>query len=83
MKRSSTMTAKKSTRSRDVTRAVSKATFIRQLRRLADRLERGGRFSVAVGKERVTLPSDVEFGIEHEREGAAEELEFQVRWSRR
>jgi hypothetical protein len=36
---------------------------------------------VTIGKERIALPREVEFSIEHEREaGATEELEFQVRW---
>ncbi len=77
------MVAKKRARNRDVTRTVAKAAFIRQLRRLADRLERGGRFSVVVGKERVNLPDDVRCSVEHEREDRTEELEFQLHWTRK
>lgn len=73
----------KTKRDRDVTRTVSRAVFIRQLRRLADRLERGDQFAISVDKERIVLPSEVELSIEHEREGATEELELQIRWSRR
>ncbi len=69
--------------SRDLTKRVTRAVFIRQLRRLADSLECGDRFTISVGKERITLPSEIECSIEHEREGVAEELELQVRWHRK
>jgi amphi-Trp domain-containing protein len=74
---------KKANRSRDVTIAVSRSTFVRQLRRLADRLEAGSRFDIRVGKERISIPPGYELSIEHEREGLQEELEFQIRWTSR
>lgn len=77
------MLKKRALRSRDVTRRVTKKVFIRQLRRLADRLESGEKFTISVGKERITLPSAIEYSIEHERDGGAEELELQISWYRR
>ena len=74
---------KKANRNRDVTVTVSRSTFVRQLRRLADRLEAGSRFHILVGKERISIPPGSKLSIEHEREGPAEELELQIRWTTR
>jgi amphi-Trp domain-containing protein len=52
--------------------------FVATLRRLADALEDGKRFTVGVAGERVTVPAQAVFSIAHEREGGNEELEFQV-----
>jgi len=68
------------TRKRDVEKAYPKKDFIAKLRRLADALERGAGFSVQVAGERVFMPRDATVGVEHEREGGVEELEFQMRW---
>lgn len=69
-------------KNRDITRTYSRAQFVAKLRRLADSLEAGSSFTIQVGGERLRIPADVEFNIEHERSGAAEELEFQVLWNR-
>jgi len=67
-------------KSRDIEKAYPKRQFIAKLRRLADTLESGGRFRIQVAGERVDVPGDVVINIEHEREGANEELEFQLVW---
>ncbi|GBC78137.1 hypothetical protein HRbin08_01623 [bacterium HR08] len=67
---------------RDVERTYSKKAFIAQLRRLADALEQGRAFRIRVAGERVRVPARAIFSIEHERERDAEELEFQVKWTR-
>ena len=67
-------------RNRDLERTYSRAQFVAKLRRLADALEAGAAFSIQVAGERLRVPADTEFNIEHERAGRAEELEFQVRW---
>ena len=68
---------------RDIERTCSREEFIAKLRRLADALEAGKPFSIQVAGERVPVPRLAIFSIEHERDGAAEELEFQLKWKRR
>ena len=67
-------------RSRDIERNYSRAQFVAKLRRLADALESGESFSIQVAGERLRVPADTAFNIEHERAGGVDELEFQVRW---
>lgn len=70
-------------KNRDITRTYSRAQFVAKLRRLADSLESGRAFSIQVGGERLHVPADTRFNIEHERADTDEELEFQVIWSRK
>lgn len=65
---------------RDLTRGYSRAQFAAKLRRLADSIEGGGAFTIQVAGERLRIPADAEFNVEHEREGGDEELEFQLKW---
>jgi amphi-Trp domain-containing protein len=67
-------------RSRDLERTYSRAQFVAKLRRLADALEAGAPFTIQVAGERLRLPRDMFFNIEHERAGGRDELEFQLRW---
>jgi amphi-Trp domain-containing protein len=67
-------------RNRDLERTYSRAQFVAKLRRLADALEAGAPFTIQVASERLRVPADTVFNIEHERSGGLEELEFQVRW---
>ena len=67
---------------RDVTRSYSREQFVSKLRRLADSIEAAKPFSIQVAGERLRIPADVTFNIEHERAGSDEELEFQLLWSR-
>jgi len=67
-------------RSRDVEKAYGRAAFAAKLRRLADAVESGGRFSIQVAGERIRVPADAIFNIEHERSGDEEEIEFQLKW---
>lgn len=53
-----------------------------KLRRLADAIENGKRFAIRIAGERLCVPANATFNIEHERTGIVEEIEFQVRWSR-
>lgn len=68
---------------RDLTRTYSRAQFVAKLRRLADAIETGKGFTIQVAGERLRVPADAVFNIEHERAGAAEELEFQLLWTRK
>ena len=70
-----------SRRKRDLERTYPRSQFVAKLRRLADALESEKAFVIQVAGERLRVPADTEFNIEHERSGAVDELEFQVRWS--
>jgi amphi-Trp domain-containing protein len=69
-------------KSRDLEKVYPKADFIAKLRRLADSLEAGKPFVIQVAGERLRIPAEAVFNIEHEREGGREELEFQLLWER-
>ena len=70
-----------SRRNRDLERTYSRAQFVAKLRRLADALEAGSPFSIQVAGDRLRVPADATFNIEHERAGGVDEVEFQLRWS--
>ena len=76
------LTSLMATEDRDLTRTYSRAQFVAKLRRLADTLEAGKPFTIQVAGEKLRIPADVVFNIEHERAGADEELEFQLIWTR-
>ena len=65
---------------RDLERTYTRAQFVAKLRRLADALETGEGFTIQVANERLRIPADAAFNIEHERAGGRDELEFQLRW---
>jgi amphi-Trp domain-containing protein len=67
---------------RDLEKTYSRAQFVQKLRRLADAIETGKPFNIQVAGERLRIPANADFNIEHEREGPSEELEFQLRWTR-
>lgn len=74
--------AKSKGRERDVERTVSRATFVKTLRRLADALEENENVSIQIKGERLRIPREADLSIEHEREGGTEELELQLKWKR-
>ena len=65
---------------RDIEKTYTTAQFVEKLRRLADSLEQGDRFDIQIAGERIYVPKDAIFNIEHEREGREEEIEFQIKW---
>ena len=69
-------------KNRDIEKAYPTKKFIEKLRRLADALETGKRFTIQVAGERIHVPADSIINIEHERDGDEEELEFQLKWKR-
>jgi len=69
------------TADRDLTKAYSRTQFAAKLRRLADSVESGRAFTIQVAGERLRIPADAVFNIEHERSGAQHELEFQLLWT--
>jgi amphi-Trp domain-containing protein len=70
------------TSDRDLTKAYSRAQFAAKLRRLADSIESEKPFTIQVAGERLRVPADATFNVEHERSGSEEELEFQLIWKR-
>jgi amphi-Trp domain-containing protein len=70
-------------KSRDIEKTYTAAQFAAKLRRLADAVESGRPFTIEVAGERLRIPADAKFNIEHERAGASEELEFQLLWKRK
>ena len=68
---------------RDVERTYSSTDVVAKLRRLADALETGKTFRIQVAGERIRVPARAVFSVEHEREDDEEEVEFQLKWSRR
>ncbi len=67
-------------KSRDIEKVYSAKQFVSKLRRLADAIENDQRFRIQVAGERVSVPPDATISVEHERDGANEEVEFQIRW---
>jgi amphi-Trp domain-containing protein len=68
---------------RDTEKSYPLPDFIAKLRRLADALENGDRFTIQVAGERISVPVSAICNIEHERDGYLEEIEFQIKWSNR
>lgn len=66
---------------RDLTRAYNRAQFVAKLRRLADAIESERAFTIQVAGERLRIPADALFNVEHERSGRQQELEFQLLWT--
>jgi len=69
-------------KNRDLEKVYPRKDFVAKLRRLADALETEKPFSIQVAGERLHIPADACFNIEHEREGGCDELEFQLQWKR-
>ena len=65
---------------RDIEKIYSASDFVAKLRRLADSIESGQAFEIQVAGERLYIPADATFNIEHERSGNENEVEFQLRW---
>ena len=74
------MTKRKIKPERDLEKVYSQKDFVTKLRRLADSIEQNKRFRIQIAGERISVPPDAIFNIEHEREGNNEEIEFQMKW---
>ena len=67
---------------KDVEKSYSNKGVAAKLRRLADALEQGRTFEIQVAGERVRVPPRATVEFEYQREGDAEELEIEVKWTR-
>jgi amphi-Trp domain-containing protein len=69
-------------KNRDIEKTYTTEQFVEKIRRLADCLEKGERFDIQIAGERIYVPKDAIFNIEHEREDGEEEIEFQIKWKK-
>jgi amphi-Trp domain-containing protein len=68
---------------KDVEKSYSNKGVAAKLRRLADALEGGKSFEIQVAGERVRVPPQATVEFEYQREGDEEELEIELKWTRR
>jgi amphi-Trp domain-containing protein len=68
---------------RDVEKSYSNKEVVAKLRRLADALEAGRDFKIQIAGERVSVPPDATVEFEYQRDGDEEEVEIEVKWTRR
>ncbi len=68
---------------KDVEKSYSNKGVVAKLRRLADALEAGQTFEIQVAGERVRVPPHATVEFEYQREGDDEELEIELKWTRR
>ena len=71
---------KKKKADRDIEKSYTTKQMVAKLRRMADCLETGKQFKIQVAGERIAVPADAVFNIEHERGKKTEEVEFQFKW---
>lgn len=71
----------KKRQARDIEKAYGRSSFAAKLRRLADAIEAGRGLSIQIAGERLRVPPDAVFNVEHERSGGNEEVEFQMKWA--
>jgi amphi-Trp domain-containing protein len=69
-------------KNREMEKGYSRVQAAAKLERLARALEKGEPFRIQVGGERITIPADAVFTIEHDRRGKTEEVEFEFSWKR-
>ncbi|MFA5936742.1 MAG: amphi-Trp domain-containing protein [Candidatus Paceibacterota bacterium] len=70
----------KKSKNRDIEKVYTVGEFIKKLRRLADCIEKGKKFTIQVAGEKINIPKNAVINIEHEKEKGEEELEFQIKW---
>lgn len=73
------MSGKKKSK-RDIEKLYTTKQTVAKLRRLANCLEQGKRFQIQIAGDRILVPADAMFTIEHERGKTMEEVEFQFKW---
>ena len=70
----------KNIKTRDIEKAYPKGEFIKKLRRLADSIESGKKFSIQVKGLKINVPGNAVINIEHEKNIEEDQLEFQIKW---
>ena len=54
-----------------------------KLRRLADAMEEGTAFEIQIAGERIYIPADAVVEFDYERDGDEEEVEIELKWTRK
>lgn len=68
---------------KDVEKSYATKEVVAKLRRLADALEAGRTFEIQIAGERIYVPPYAEIEFEYQREGDEEEVEIELKWTRR
>ena len=66
---------------RDIDVSHDLASFVSELRRLADALEHSTEFTIHIDGQDVTIPEGAKLSVAHESQAGENELEFQITWS--
>ena len=66
---------------RDIEKSYTPRQFAEKIRRFADSIEKGKKFTIQISGERIHVPVRAIYNIEHERSSSEEEIEFQIKWS--
>ena len=68
---------------REVEKSYSTADVVAKLRRLADALEAKRAFEIQIAGQRIYVPAHATVEFEYERNGDEEEVEIELKWTRR
>ena len=68
---------------KEIEKSYSKKEVAAKLRRLADSLEHNKTFQIQIAGERIHIPPDATVEFEYTRDGAEEEVEIEVKWTRK
>ena len=68
---------------KEIEKTYSKKAVAAKLRRLADALENSITFQIQIAGERIHIPPSATVEFEYARDGAQEEVEIEVKWSRK
>ena len=66
---------------RDIDVSHDLASFVSELRRLADALEHSTEFTIHIDGQDLTIPEGAKLSVAHESQAGENELEFQITWS--
>jgi amphi-Trp domain-containing protein len=64
-------------------KSYSTREVVAKLRRLADALEQEQTFEIQIAGERISVPPSARVEFEYERRGDEEEVEIELKWTRR
>lgn len=67
-------------KNKDLEKIYTRAQFVAKFKRLAEAVEGNKSISIQIAGERIFIPKNAIFNIEHERNASNEEIEFQFKW---
>ena len=71
------------TSDKEAEKSYSNREVVAKLRRLADALEEEKTFEIQIAGERIYIPPYATVEFEYERQGDQEEVEIELKWTRR